>query len=113
MSPYRTPAPPHAPVLEQSRAGLLGLGGLALAVLAVSAARREPDPLADLPACERAALLARTLENLALCERHDDAALRSFCESQAAIARALPECDVDCRSLARGRQPSRDPSSRP
>lgn len=113
MGPYRTPVPATPPRSEGSTASLVALFGLVLVVLAVCAARREHDPLAELPAIEREQLLERTLDNLALCARNPDAELRSFCEGQAAIARSLPECDDECRALAHSRYPSRAPSARP
>jgi len=116
MGPYRTPGPPLRPLPNAPSdrgAAMIAIAGLVLIAIAIWAGRREPDPLAELPADERALLLERTLENLELCTRHREPELRGFCESQAVIARALPECDAHCRELARSRYPSRVPSALP
>ena len=115
MSPYRTPGPTTQPLpAADDRGGpIVALLGIALIVAAVCCARLERDPLAELPAEERIDLLERTRANLELCRRHDDPGLRGFCDAQAAIGRALPECDADCRALAHGRYPTRSPSARP
>lgn len=117
MSPYRTPAPPpmraptgERPELRGAIAALLTIVGV-VALIAASRAARHP--LAELPHLEREQLLARTLENLALCERHPDDALQAFCSAQAEIARALPECDESCRVRARPRRPTRSPNATP
>jgi hypothetical protein len=112
--PYRTPAPPPStPPPRARRSAAIGAIGLVLIAVALVAFRRDERPLAELPAAERAGLLTRTLENLALCERHPGPELRSFCAAQSAIARELPECDDTCRELARARYPSRSASARP
>lgn len=116
VGPYRTPVPPPTPPSAPASghaSALVALFGLLLIVLAIRAAGRESSPLARLPTGERQRLYERTLENLALCERHDDAALRSFCEAQAQTARALPECGAECRALTRSRYPSRARTSCP
>jgi hypothetical protein len=112
--PNHTPvAPPLWTMPRESRSAAIAAIGLVLILVALLALRRDDAPLADLPAPEREQLLTRTLENLALCERHPGTDLRRFCETQSAIARQLPECDDACRELARARYPSRSASARP
>jgi hypothetical protein len=112
-SPYRTSASPMIKQeLRETRSALVAFVALVAIVVATVALGRDPNPLATLPAGERAALYARTIENLELCARQDDPDLRSFCDAQAAVVRALPECDDDCRALARRRVPSRVASVR-
>jgi hypothetical protein len=112
--PYRTPVPPPLSTKpRESRSAALAAVALVLILVALIAFRRDDAPLAELPAVEREQLLTRTLENLALCERHPGTELRSFCEAQSAIARELPECDDACHELARTRYPSRSASARP
>jgi hypothetical protein len=115
MGPDRTAVPSTSPRPHSSEAtgAKVALFALALVVLALVAARREPHPLAELAPDERALLLQRTMDNLELCARHREPALRDFCEAQAVIARALPECGPHCRDLAIARYPSRVPSARP
>lgn len=115
MGPYRTPVPTTPPQQPRADGGaaLVALAGVLLVVLAIRAARYEPHPLAELPPEERAQLLQRTLDNLELCAHHREPELHNFCESQAVIARALPECGPDCRARTHSRYPSRVPSALP
>lgn len=109
---HRTPIPPPKKPTS-SRSATIAAVGLVLIVVALIAFRHNDAPLADLPPVEREQLLSRTLENLALCDRHPGTDLRSFCEAQSAIARELPECNDACHELARTRYPSRSTSARP
>lgn len=57
--------------------------------------------ISALPGVERTRLFERTLEDLRLCRaegRRDG--LREYCERQAMLALAFPECGAVCRSLA-------------
>lgn len=58
--------------------------------------------IAALPTSERARLYTRTLENLRLCHaRAQEDALRDFCDEQATLALAFPQCEDECSELAR------------
>jgi hypothetical protein len=82
---------------------------LAGAIVAVLAALLLPraDPLhAGLVALardDRAHLFERTLENVRFCGARKTNALARFCDQEASLAMAFPECDEQCRQLA---QPS-------
>ncbi len=66
----------------------------------------EERAIRALPEVERHALYLRTLDNLkTVCSDAADS-MRDFCEGQARMARAFPECDEACYSLAQ-RQLSR------
>jgi hypothetical protein len=65
----------------------------------------------SLPVTERQALYSRTMESLSSVCATDRASLREFCEEQARLAKAFPECDAVCLRLAE-RQLSRVQSPR-
>jgi hypothetical protein len=83
-------------------AGIL-VGGMVHATAADARALRE------LPAGARAELYARTLQNLESVCAPGNGALPEFCDGQARLALAFPECDGACVELARTslRQPTR------
>jgi heme exporter protein D len=69
-------------------------------LLLVHSEGAERRAILDLPAAERQALLARTVQNLkSICSPADDA-MRNFCSGQARFALELPECDKACQELA-------------
>ncbi len=72
-------------------------GGILLWVHSESAERRA---IRDMPAPERRALFARTVQNLtSVCLQPDDA-MRDFCREQAQLALEFQECDPACQQLA-------------
>jgi hypothetical protein len=85
-------------------AGALLVGGI------VHADGSEARALSGMSADARAALYARTLENLdSICRDPRSTPLPEFCHGQARLALAFPECDGACVDLARAslRQPTR------
>jgi len=72
-------------------------GAILLLIHSEGAERRA---IRDMPAPERQALLARTVQNLnSVCSSPDDA-LRDFCREQAQLALEFQECDRACQRLA-------------
>ena len=62
----------------------------------------ERRAVAAIPAAERRLLYTRTLESLRGChDRLDQPAFHELCAQQAALALSFPECDGECRALAR------------
>jgi hypothetical protein len=60
----------------------------------------ERRAIRDMPAPERQALLARTVQNLnSICSPAEDA-MRDFCREQAQLALEFQECDKACQELA-------------
>ena len=60
----------------------------------------ERRAIRDMPAPERNALLARTVQNLnSICSPPDNA-LRDFCREQAHLALEFQDCDRACQELA-------------
>lgn len=58
--------------------------------------------VSTLPASDRARFFERTMADLRLCHAEGQRdGLREYCERQAMIALAFPECHADCRALAR------------
>jgi hypothetical protein len=79
------------------------LAGLVIGVavfLVIWSAYSERRAVLSLPAAERQALYSRTVQNLSSVCATDRASMRSFCEEQAHLAKAFPECDADCYRLA-------------
>ena len=71
-------------------------GGILLWVHSEGAERRA---IRDMPAPERQALFARTVQNLkSTCSAPDDA-MRDFCREQAQLALEFQECDRACQEL--------------
>jgi hypothetical protein len=72
-------------------------GGILLWVYSEGAERRA---IRDMPAPERQALFARTVQNLtSICAPPDDA-MHDFCREQAQLALEFQECDRACQQLA-------------
>ncbi len=66
----------------------------------------ERRAIQEMPARERQALFARTVQNLrSVCSEPEDA-MRGFCREQAQLALEFRECDTSCQALA-ARQLSR------
>jgi hypothetical protein len=60
----------------------------------------ERRAIRDMPAPERQALFARTVQNLSsICSPPEDA-MRDFCREQAHLALEFQECDKACQELA-------------
>jgi hypothetical protein len=79
---------------------IFSLGVLGLLWLRANSARERA--LQDLTRSERAALYARTLENLReVCQLPlRKTGLSDYCEGQARFAVEFPECDEQCKNLA-------------
>ena len=72
-------------------------GAILLLIHSEGAERRA---IRDMPAPERQALLARTVQNLkSICSPAEDA-MRGFCREQAQLAMEFQECDKACQELA-------------
>jgi hypothetical protein len=72
-------------------------GAILLLVHSEGAERRA---IRDMPAQQRQALLARTVQNLrSICSPSEDA-MRDFCREQAQLAMEFQECDRPCQELA-------------
>lgn len=85
-------------------AGVLGLA--AIAWLSVRAQARFEQDLDGMPATERRALYERTRETLrTACAQATGATLAEHCRLQAAFIERFPECDRECRDLARRHTP--------
>jgi hypothetical protein len=55
-----------------------------------------------LPVVQRQALYRRTMENMKeVCDPAPGRSVREFCRGQATLALKFPECDDDCRQIAR------------
>lgn len=96
----------------RTRAGavgvLLAIGLVATAL--IHAAGRDARAIRELPADARAALYARTLQNLeSICGADSASMLPDLCNDQARLALAFPECDAGCTRVARAvlRTPTR------
>jgi hypothetical protein len=99
LPPFASPRPARSAL---AGAALLG-GVLAIATgswwWSSGGERRE---IRELPPAQRHALYQRTLENLkTICDPAPGRSVRDFCRNQAALALEFPECDDDCRRLAR------------
>jgi len=83
---------------------IVGIAGAILLLIHSEGAERRA--IRDMPAPERQALFARTVQNLkSICSPAGDA-MRDFCREQAQLALEFQECDRACQELA-GRQISR------
>jgi hypothetical protein len=75
-------------------------------LLLVHSEGAERSAIRDMPAPQRQALLARTVQNLrSICSPPEDA-MRDFCRDQAQLALEFQECDRPCQELV-ARQLSR------
>lgn len=79
---------------------MLGVACAAVVVTLIAIHGDDQRALRSLPAAERDQLYARTLQNLNTVCATEEAALRDFCEEQARLLKALPECDDACYRLA-------------
>jgi hypothetical protein len=62
----------------------------------------EAREIRALPVDQRQGLYHRTIENLkTICDPAPGRSVREFCRGQAALALKFPECDDDCRRVAR------------
>jgi len=77
---------------------IVGIAGAILLLIHSEGAERRA--IRDMPAPERQALLARTVQNLkSICSPAEDA-MRDFCREQAQLALEFQECDRACQELA-------------
>ena len=77
---------------------IVGIAGAILLLIHSEGAERRA--IRDMPAPERQALLARTVQNLkSICSPPDEA-MRDFCREQAQLALEFQECDRACQELA-------------
>lgn len=88
---------------SKSLRGLALLVGVATAgLIAQYLHGRTNRELRDLPEADRRALYQRTLETLrTTCEHASGSQLTDYCRSQADFIERFPECDSECRELAR------------
>jgi hypothetical protein len=102
--PYRVPEaePRRSKRLLRKIAPPAAIGLLAIAAgaLWVWDHGSEARAVAGLPTRERRVLYQRTLDNLKFCRSHRDE-VRAFCDQQARLATAFPECDAECDALVR------------
>jgi len=88
----------HLPAWVKWAALVLAIVGAIL--LLVHSEGAEQRAIRDMPAPERQALLARTVQNLkSICSPAEDA-MRDFCREQAQLALEFQECDKACQELA-------------
>jgi hypothetical protein len=100
----RAPAPAPARSARGALAGTVLLAGVL--VLAIGywwwSAGGEGREIRELPPAQRHALYQRTIENLkTICDPAPGRSVREFCRNQARLALEFPECDDDCRTIAR------------
>jgi hypothetical protein len=77
---------------------IVGIAGAILLLIHSEGAERRA--IRDMPAPERQALLARTVQNLkSICSPAENA-MRDFCREQAQLAVEFQECDKACLELA-------------
>lgn len=101
------PLPQRSSTERPTRDKALRALGAVLVMVALFAALMhgagsETRALRRLPVEERSALYARTMENLAtVCRGDGKLFLSDFCQEQARLALAFPECDTACTEVAR------------
>jgi hypothetical protein len=91
---------------QRNQQGMLTLlAGAALLSVLVSwawSAGQETRALQRLPDDQRISLYQRTIANLKeICDPAPGRSMRGFCREQAELALRFPECDAQCRVLAR------------
>jgi hypothetical protein len=96
--------PPERPARQPRRWGFLAAAAVAItAAAAITAvARLEPRGLGAVPEKERAALYARTLDEVRqFCGAGHARALDDHCRELASFAARFDECGPDCEKLVR------------
>jgi cytochrome b pre-mRNA-processing protein 3 len=97
---------PAAPSVRLSKVGFIATV-TATALLVTTAgywwlADDEGREIRALPVAQRQGLYQRTMENLkTICDPAPGRSVREFCRNQAGFALKFPECDDDCRRVAR------------
>jgi hypothetical protein len=77
---------------------VVAVAGLVLILVHSGGAERRA--IREMPAGERQALFARTVQNLrSVCSAPEDA-MRDFCREQAQLVLQFQECDTSCQKLA-------------
>jgi len=100
-SEFLAEPPDCKPVLGRMARVLLVVAGIGLLTgLAVWSSGAERRAIRNLPAAERGALYHRTLQNLQTVCAAGKTSMRDFCEEQARLAQAFPECDDACYAIA-------------
>jgi len=84
--------------LVQTVLGIVCVGFLVTSIALNCGAERRA--IRSLPADQRQQLYARTLQNLNTVCTTEQASMRDFCEDQARLLKAFPECDEACYRLA-------------